>query len=427
MDVTTEPTFSVSAQKIIKFLAAVCGLTQILLLIDSNFSHPNEFQQSDYMMTFYVAGHLSAVGRQSELYPPPEATAFVNAPFDKAAHTLLHSLPPKITAIYMYSPLVAFFFAPLSMLSPTWSLLLWQLLSLIGLCLSCKMLADATEGDFPQSLLLCSLFAPVFITLWSGQLGLALGLLPLCFGYFLLLERRTVAAGLIWSLLLLKPQYLVLAGFITLVLVLKTNYRLLFGLIAGITLLAAANFLLFSPDLIMRWFTIHKLSDTLFTDSRYGVPAHLVTSLPADVLLLLPVSSRSAWKWPVYFSALILWLIGLWYCWKIHSSQWQWRTKISLSVAIGCVLSSLALPHLLYYDLCILIPAGFVFLHGNTLNGRLVTVPARLGWLSISLYLPIFLLLKSSAMSALVLELILLVLFAILLAGVSRALVTSTA
>ena len=417
-----------TAYKILKFFAAVFGLIQILLLIDSNFSRPNEFQQSDYMMTFYVAGYLSAVGRQSELYPPPEATTFVMSPFDKAAHTLLGSLPAKTTAIYMYSPLIALFFAPLSQLSPTWSLLLWQLLSIIGLCVSCKILCNITGNNFRESLLLCSLFAPIFITLWGGQLGLVLGLAPLCLGYVLLLKHRVVEAGLIWSLLLLKPQYLVLAGFIAVVLMLKNNYRLVFGLALGITLIAVANLLLFPRDLITRWLTIHKLSDTLFTDPRYGIPAYLVTSIPADVLLVLRVSSRAAWKWPVYLGALFLWLIGLWYCWKIHSSQLEWRTQISLSVAIGCMLSALALPHLLYYDLCILIPAGFVFFNKNNLIGRLETaLLARIGWFSITLYLPIFVFLKSSAASALVLELILLALFTFLLAGMNQALVRNRA
>src|SRR6266550_61492 len=238
---TTERRLCVTSYRILIFLATVCGLTQILFLVDANFSRPKQFQESDYIMTFYVAGRLVAAGRESDLYPAPDATSFVDASFNKAAHRLLDSLPEKTTAIYMYSPLVATFFAPLSQLSPNWSLLMWHVISIMGLILSCKILAELTKVNFSESLFLCSLFAPVFITLWSGQLGLVFGLLPLCLGYLFLMQDRALIAGLVWSLLLLKPQYFPAVAFVALVLVLNGKFRLALGLALGISAVAAAN------------------------------------------------------------------------------------------------------------------------------------------------------------------------------------------
>jgi len=426
---TTERRLCVTSYRILIFLATVCGLTQILFLVDANFSRPKQFQESDYIMTFYVAGRLVAAGRESDLYPAPDATSFVDASFNKAAHRLLDSLPEKTTAIYMYSPLVATFFAPLSQLSPNWSLLMWHVISIMGLILSCKILAELTKVNFSESLFLCSLFAPVFITLWSGQLGLVFGLLPLCLGYLFLMQDRALIAGHVWSLLLLKPQYFPAVAFVALVLVLNGKFRLALGLALGISAVAAANLLLFSPGLVTNWLASHKLSDTLFTDVRYGIPVHLVTSLPADVLFLLPTSSRSAWKWPAYFGALLIWLMGLWYCWKISRGPWESRKKLSLTLAVGCVLSGLALPHLLYYDLCILIPAGFMLATRNNLVDKIVgtKIPARLAWASISLYMPIFLLFKTPVGMALILEMILFILFILILVRINYAIMVPNA
>ena len=147
-------------------------------------------------MTFYVAGHLIVSGKASDLYPAADATSFIDASFDKAAHTLLDSLPEKTTAIYMYSPVVAWLFAPLSHLSPNLSLLAWQALSIVALTISCKLIAQSLEINFGESLFFCSLFD--FHHLRSGQLGLVLGLLPLSIGYVLFLRGFPIVAD-IWS------------------------------------------------------------------------------------------------------------------------------------------------------------------------------------------------------------------------------------
>lgn len=407
---------------VVRFFATVCGLTQILFLADASFTRAKQFQESDYIMTFYVAGRLVAAGNASQLYPPPEAKTFVGAPFDQAAHALLDSLPAKTTAIYMYSPLLAWLLAPLSHLSASWSLLTWHILSLLALITSCAILSKPVKINFLDSVFLSSLYGPIFITLWSGQIGLLFGLLPLSAGYVLLIRGQPLCAGLVWSLLLLKPQYFPAAAFTALAVALCGSLRPALGIALGALGVAGANLWLFSPELVGRWLASHQLSDTLFVDAQYSVPAHLITSLPADILLLLPVALRPALKWPVYSIAMVPWLIGLYFAWKIYRAQWPPQTKISLILAIGCLLCSIALPHLLYYDLCVLIPVGFLFATTNDIVPTTFATKlfARLVWASISVYMMLFLLLVAHVTAVLLLEFILAVFLALLLIQVRR-------
>jgi len=61
----TERRFSVTPYRVVLFIATVFTLTSLIFLVDSNlFSQRREFQESDYIMTFYVAGHLAATGKK---------------------------------------------------------------------------------------------------------------------------------------------------------------------------------------------------------------------------------------------------------------------------------------------------------------------------------------------------------------------------
>ena len=130
------------------FLATAFTLAVCIFIIDNNlFSQPERFHESDFIMTFHVAGRLVSDGRASELYPDPSAKTFVNSRFDKAAHEYLPTLPKDSTGAYMYIPLVAGFFAPFAWLNPNLSLLLWQAISVLALLWCCRELAALTGGE----------------------------------------------------------------------------------------------------------------------------------------------------------------------------------------------------------------------------------------------------------------------------------------
>jgi hypothetical protein len=396
------------------FLATVLTVASWIFLIDSNlFSQREKFQESDFIMTFYVAGQLVLAGRSEELYPSPQADSFVGSPFDKAAHEFLPRLPKQTTGAYMYTPLVAGFFAPLSLAGANYSLLIWQVLSVLALAFCCWLLARATMNKTSDVFFLTSLYAPVFLTLWAGQLGLGFGLVPLCTGYFLVLKQWKLAAGLVWSLLLLKPQYFPAAAFVTLILALSGRYRTFAGMILGVVILSALTTVLFSPELTVKWLQSHRVSDLTYSSGLHGIPVHLITGLPANLMILFPLEVRPTVKLPLYAGAALLWLVGLRYGIKLARANLSDPTWISLALVIGVLLCSLTLPHLLYYDLCVLIPAGVLLLAKNGplpdhIRYRDIGV---VGWIVVSGFLPFLLAYSQEKLLPLILELFLLSLF----------------
>jgi len=406
------------------FLATVFAVAAAVFLIDNNlFSQRDRFQESDYIMTFYVAGHLAAAGRASELYPDPNARSFIDSPFDKAAHTLLEHLPRSTTAAYMYIPLVAGFFAPFSFVGPNLSLFFWQAFSVAALAVCCALLSRLTGAKTSDAFFLSFLFAPVFLTLWAGQLGLGFGLLPLVTGYYFLLRDRPFAAGLLWSLLLLKPQFFLAAAFVSLSCALAGRIQPLLAMGAGSALLIGLTSAIFSPSLTWQWLLSHKVAEAYFFEGLQGIPSHLIAGLPANLLVLLPLDARRAAKLPLYGGAALMWAAGLWCCARFKKTPWPPPAQASAALVIGLFLSALTSPHLLYYDLCVLIPAGFLLLgkNGPLPRDHLLRPIGALTWVSVSAFLPLLIAFAHSKILPLLLECLLLAFFLALLRRLQRS------
>lgn len=404
----------ISPYRILLFLAKTWTILAIIVIVYTALHLPRSAESTDYVMNFYVAGHLAASGEPNRLYPEPDAASFTGSPFNKAAHALLPELSQSLTAAYMYSPAVALIFAPLSTLKPNLSLLLWQGISLIALALSCFFLSKTTNVKASDTFFLSFLFFPVFITLWIGQLSIVLGLLPLCGGYLLLMKDRPFLAGLCWSCLALKPQLLPAAGFVTLVLATAGRPQCLAGAVLGGAGLLAANLILFPSEITLSWLKSFRVSDAIFSAGMYTLPTHLVTSLPSSLLMLYPVSQRSLVKLPLYVAVAALWLIGFWRCRRLARANLGDHQKVSLMIAIGLILLPLVVPHMLYYDLCTLVPVGVILLRENLLTSQAAFLKgsAWAVWLAISSYFPLFLAFDPNAIQPLVLESVLLMFFA---------------
>jgi hypothetical protein len=202
----------------------------------------------------------------------------------------------------------------------------------------------------------------------------------------------------------------------------RRRYQTLVGMMLGLVVLVALTIVAFSPSVTLQWLLSHKVSDAYFFEGLQGIPSHLLTGLPANLLVLLPVNERRAVKFPLYAGAAALWLFGLGFCLKAKWSQLEDSARVSLTFVIGLILSSLTLPHLLYYDLCVLLPAGFLLL---AKNGPLPTQTglrtiAVLGWTTVSGFLPLLLTFTKQKWLPLILELILLILFMLLLKQVNK-------
>lgn len=396
------------------FLATAFTVAVLIFLVDKNlFSQSEQFQESDFIMTFYVAGRLVGDGRAAELYPAAGTKTFVNSPFDKAAHEFLPKLPKQSTGAYMYIPLVAGFFTPFGWLDANIALLLWQMISVLALLWCCRLLGTITEAKTSEMFFLAFLFLPVFLTLWAGQLGLAFGLLPLCLGFSLLVNNRPFAAGLVWSLLLLKPQYFLAAAFVALVLVMSRRYQPFIAMSLGVVGLLLATLLLFGPQLTLHWLQSHEVSDAMYWSGQQTVPSHLITGLPANLMIMFPVDQRAAVKWPLYIGAAMLWGVGFYYAIKIAKQQTEYLPTVASTMIIGSCLCAITLPHLLYYDLCVLIPAGALLI-ARSQNNQLRRM-AIAGWILVSAFLVPMLAFSNAKIVPLILELILTAMFFVLL------------
>jgi len=345
------------------FWAVLC----LFLVFYTDFQLPALLHQSDYLMTFHCAGYIASHGLWSSLYPGPDAVSFVGTPFDKQAHALLNQMPHWSVAEYMYMPLSAYIFAPYSLLSPTASLIAWQLTSLASLFAGNWL----TLGKLNRALLAtCASFTfiPLVFTLWIGQVGLVFGLLPLAGGYYLLNKKRYVAGGLILALLTLKPQMLVPAIFMVALTLTGKNFRTLLGFVIGGLVIAGLNYLLAGPVLCQQWLACLALSDKVYSDPAHGVAVHLATSLPRAILLSQPQNLQTTIKPVLYtFSGLLL-LAGLFSVWKLGRSRFSAQTKLRYTFALGALALPCIVPHLFLYDLGALVPAAMLFFFADKIK-----------------------------------------------------------
>lgn len=340
------------------FWACVC----VILLVYVDFGSPALVVNSDYLMTFHTAGWIADHGQWSILYPQAGASTFAGEPFDQKAHELLPLLQNFSVAEYMYMPVSAYLFAPLSRLTPSYSLFAFQLISLACIALS----AWLCLGRRVVSAFLLSLaFLPTFLTLWIGQVGLVFGLLPLSLGFYLARTDKGFLSGLALSLLSLKPQMLIPAGYLLFLSLLQKRFSIILGFISGGAAIFAVNYALFGKAMLVAWLECLKLSDRIYSDPNFGVNVGMATSLPRAVLHLLPPESRLKAKLFVYAGAFILACLGLVAVYFVQRggssnvSAFSTQQKLKYALCIGCLALPCVVPHLFFYDLCVLLPTCF--------------------------------------------------------------------
>ena len=193
-------------------------------------------------------------------------------------------------------------------------------------------------------------------------------------------------AGLAWSLILLKPQFLPVVGLAALALACTGRAKCLLGLLSGFLLLSILEVTLLGADNAAKW--LHCLS---MADKTYEFPSHLLICLPGAILVALPRASTAAAKPLVYALSILLAFYGLWKSCRLIQSSGGGQAAIILTLATGSLLAPLTVPHLLFYDLTCLVPAGMLLLGCQSIRQSTnLYQMTLLTWIGINAYMLVF-------------------------------------
>jgi hypothetical protein len=311
-----------------------------ILLWSPNFNAP--VPGGDYVQ-FDVAARIVRAGAQDRLYDFPYQVEFEHDPARMPV-----TLSPHTMAIYIYPTFFAWFCLPFSYLPFRAGASAWALFMSGCLIAALRVLLQTTtrgRGAFGYALLAAVPFLPTLMSIYSCQ-NATLSLLILAVTYALLRQGRAMTAGCVFALQAFKPQLtLVIAG----AMLYKRQWRfVLGGLLGGLGLLlaslvispkATADYLTLGPTMA-RWIDMPGMPlegmacwqgfwrllighRPLAHVRAATVASSLLTLIPLARGLIGPLNTASE-RFPSQFAALVL----------------------------GTILIS---PHLLYYDMTLLL------------------------------------------------------------------------
>jgi hypothetical protein len=318
---------------------------------------------TDYLQ-FYTAGSTLLQGQSPELY---------NFEFQSQLEQAIAG--PDLANFYAFitPPFLAWLYVPFALLPYTWSFVAWSLLGFLFLWLSIKLIGV----DQPRKTFIWSLtFFPIFATISFGQNSL-LSLLIFSFTYWLWKKDKFVAAGLVSSLLLYKPQMVLGLGLLWL-LDWRSSWRSLLGLAAGGSLLAGLCFWLL-PE--ASWAYINLARDFL-PGLIYGeqFPIWHLHSLRGFWILL-----TSGNRWLSEGLSLILSLLGIvafFFFWR------RYRADRTILFAGAVCLTIWISPHAMIYDWSILVIPAILFWQAFPQLRTLFKVLYALIWTSVFISTP---------------------------------------
>jgi hypothetical protein len=243
-----------------------------------------------------------------------------------------------------YPPIFLFLAAALATLPYLAALAIWQASTLALYLVSIRSILPRAEVWLPALA-----YPAVFINVAHGHNGFLTA--ALIGGGLWLLERKPVAAGILFGLLIYKPQFGV---FIPLALLAGGHFRAFAS--AGITVIAlcAATYLAFGVGVWDAFLTSMSFTrEVVLEQGQTGF--HKIQSVFAAVRLLGgPVALAYAAQ-AITFAVAAFCLVRI----------WRSRAAFALKAATLIAASMLATPYLLDYDLMIAAPAiAFLVAHG---------------------------------------------------------------
>jgi hypothetical protein len=273
-------------------------------------------------------------------------------------------------AIFLYPLPQAFLLVPLAWLPVGASFLAWTILSELAIAFACLLLLNFSAAPVAGRLLLplallFLFFGPVYLSLQIGAIG-AIALLVLVFSILLLDRGRDLLAGLLLSLLILKPsQGLPILLLIGAWLLFRRNLRSVYGMLAGGLILLLGG-LLYDPHWIPEFLVNSQLvsARTLGVQSNAYSFAYLLCGRQAPcgqvagsvaALLILGLGAALLWRnrkawtdWEAFNLAIPLGFLSAVYIWSydqiLYIIPLVWiavallRRTRSYLVALGIVL-----------------------------------------------------------------------------------------
>jgi alpha-1,2-mannosyltransferase len=286
---------------------------------------------------FFTLGTLAAAHRGADLYDIQVQAALAAQRVPEAA---------GIRYLPLYPPQVSLFFAPLARLSYEWALLFWCACSaaIYGICCYGMWYACPNLRNYGRTFATLAIAFPAFFHLiaWGQTSAAALA----CFTamFFLLRDRRTFLAGLVFGCLIFKPQ-LGLAGVV--IFTAAAAWDILLGAAISAAIQLSTGVLYFGIQPLREW-------------------GRVIWNLQAVLPMLEPKpyqthSLRTFWSmlipWPAL--SLGLYLLSTFLILGMTIACWKNERFMSLSLKYSALLlaSVLVAPHMTVYDLVILAPA----------------------------------------------------------------------
>jgi hypothetical protein len=398
MQKQTDKLFGLTIKQVLLVLLSIVLLcTPICFAL----SYPPFVQVTDFGGTFYIAAWMVRGGKFIDLY------SFSQSSLTGYAHQVLNSLPSNQSSLFQYPPLLAYLLQPISHFSLVDAFVVWQLLSILVLCLAIFLMASIASLNWIMCFAMTILYLPVLHTLLIGQIGLLLVLLPLSIGYFCLMHNHSFTAGVAWSFVILKMQFLPFIFLLVITLLFAKNWRCAAGFTLGLIVLGVLNMLCLGTQTTYEWLLLLNTSDAVSANPSYSCSPYLEISLPRAILQILPMSWRMGSRIVIYLAVFAIWLHALLVCIQLVKRAKNYTQVMPYVFALGLFLMPLISPHLLFYDLSILALAGIVIYGERRFRtNRNLIRNLQIGWLSIDIYFIVALFLSKILMPILLIPIL---------------------
>jgi len=296
-----------SVQKFLGILVTLVLLGGMIFLRVRISATSFDFQSSNFTF-FWLAGRMLIEGEN-----PYDETQYLTG------HET-HGIKWQPNKIFPYPLPLAIFFIPLGFLSLPTAYITWQVITLLLIAWTIFILLNHWQEAPPKRLLVpifaaMFFFGPVYLTLHTGSVG-ALALLAIVGAILLLEEDKSLLAGMLLSLTMLKPPQgltiLLLAGIWFMA---RRDWKAIYGVaIGGIALLVVG--MIQDP----LWLIKFRGASEAVMDRTQGVHSNVWA-----FAYLACGGTSPCWLILGGFSSLILLGLGGYFLWRNQSKLTAWE------------------------------------------------------------------------------------------------------